>query len=263
MNYHNDEWIYNRLREHEQDVLTFFPKERVIGIFYYGSANYHLDTENSDVDTICLLSPPLSTITRRSTADPKTITRSNQELCFCFDIRDWFEYLRGSEKLIKYWEPLFTPYSIVNEKYEEAWNRVIAARYELISYSEYNFYASVRDEAEKLHREIIDFPRASRMHQLVKTGYDCKYLSYLAQYKIFLENHLAGRLFESNWDEKYVEELLPLKLGKLSKNEARVKNKELYQSIISAIPKVEQVNDEEIANLMDNLTKEIILQGVF
>lgn len=240
MNYHSDEWIHDRLQEHWQDVLKFFPEERIIGIFYYGAANYHLDTENSDVDSICLLAPTLSSVARRSEADPQTITRTNHELIFCFDVRDWFEKLRDSIKLIKYWEPLFTPYFLVNERFQEIWDKVVAAKYELTSYSAYNFYATIRVEVNKMHREIIDFPRPARMHQITKTRYDCKYLSYLAQYKIFLENYLAGKPFDCGWSEEHTSELMPLKLGELSLNDARKKNKELYQEIIAKIPEVEQ-----------------------
>lgn len=55
MNYHSKEWIMERLQEHWKDVLIYYPEDQIIGIFYYGAANYGVDTENSDVDTVCLL----------------------------------------------------------------------------------------------------------------------------------------------------------------------------------------------------------------
>ena len=48
MNYHTDKWIMERLEEHYKEALEHFPEERIVGIFYQGSGNYGLDTENSD-----------------------------------------------------------------------------------------------------------------------------------------------------------------------------------------------------------------------
>lgn len=48
MNYHSDQWIMDRVQEHYNEALEFFPKDRIVGIFYQGSGNYGLDYEDSD-----------------------------------------------------------------------------------------------------------------------------------------------------------------------------------------------------------------------
>lgn len=40
MNYHSDNWIMDRVREHYNEALEFFPEDRIVGIFYQGSGNY-------------------------------------------------------------------------------------------------------------------------------------------------------------------------------------------------------------------------------
>ena len=59
MNFHNDEWVMKRLQEHWNEALTLFNKFHIVGIFVQGSTNYGLDTENSDLDTKCIITPSL------------------------------------------------------------------------------------------------------------------------------------------------------------------------------------------------------------
>lgn len=46
-NFHSDEWIMNGVKEHYEEALTMFPENRIVGVFYQGSANYGLDYEKS------------------------------------------------------------------------------------------------------------------------------------------------------------------------------------------------------------------------
>ena len=62
MNFHSDEWIFKRLKEHLQEALTIFPKDKILGIFIQGSQNYGLDYEGSDIDTKCIVLPTLEDI---------------------------------------------------------------------------------------------------------------------------------------------------------------------------------------------------------
>ena len=40
MNFHSDDWIMDRVREHYNEALERFPEDRIVGIFYQGSGNY-------------------------------------------------------------------------------------------------------------------------------------------------------------------------------------------------------------------------------
>lgn len=33
MNFHSDEWIFNKLKEHYKEALNFFPEDRIVGLF--------------------------------------------------------------------------------------------------------------------------------------------------------------------------------------------------------------------------------------
>ena len=78
MNFHNDEWIMDRMREHYEDALKQYPENRIVGIFYQGSGNYGLDYEGSDVDTKCVLAPSLKELAE-SKMTSRTYVRENDE----------------------------------------------------------------------------------------------------------------------------------------------------------------------------------------
>lgn len=252
MNYHSDEWIYQRLEEHWKDVMIYYPREQIIGVFYYGSGNYNLDTENSDVDTICLLAPKLDSIADLTNPEPEIITRKNNELIFLYDIRLWFQHLRGVDQLVNYWEPLFTKYSIVESKYEQIWDRVLEHAEELTHYSDWNFYRYIEQKSAKMRRESFDFPSPQREYMIAKYGYDCKYLSYLAQYQIYLEDRLAGRPFPDGWSADYAPHLLEIKKGAFDKATARDLCKNIYKEITAKIPRVPKNENPEVDKLMND-----------
>lgn len=258
MNYHSKEWIMERLQEHWKDVLIYYPEDQIIGIFYYGAANYGVDTENSDVDTVCLLAPKLDDIASLSEVQSEIITRKNNELIFLYDIRDYFKGLREIDYLVKYWEILFTDFYIINNKYQSIWDRVVENTNLLTSYSDWNFYKYIEKKSAELRRESFDFPRECRMYQVVKFGYDAKYLSYLLQHQIILENKLAGRPFGEALSEKYAPHLLEIKLGTLDKKEARELCKQIYKEIMARIPKVIKKENPEADKIMNELSIEFL-----
>lgn len=258
MNYHDKEWIMERLQEHWKDVLIYYPEDQIIGIFYYGAANYGVDTENSDVDTVCLLAPKLDDIASLSEVQSEIITRKNNELIFLYDIRDYFKSLKELKDLVRHWGSLFTEYFIINNKYQKLWEQVLSHREELINYSEWNFYKYIEVECAAMRRQIFDFPKPNRTYIIAKYGYDPKKLHYLVQYQIILENKLAGKPFREALSEKYAPRLLEIKLGTLDKKEARELCKQTYKEIVARIPKVIEKENPEADKLMNELSIEFL-----
>ena len=52
--------IYDELFMREQEIRKTYPN--IVGIFLYGSQNYHLDTEYSDIDSRTLICPTIDDI---------------------------------------------------------------------------------------------------------------------------------------------------------------------------------------------------------
>ena len=53
----NKKQILARLQKHLEFSEQYFNKDRILGIFLYGSQNYNLVTDKSDVDSILVILP--------------------------------------------------------------------------------------------------------------------------------------------------------------------------------------------------------------
>jgi predicted nucleotidyltransferase len=86
--------IFESIEKHKQEVLKHVENEKqILGIFLYGSQNYMLDTEESDVDTVAIILP-----TERELYFEKPITKEihldNGEHIVMKDIREYIRMLK-------------------------------------------------------------------------------------------------------------------------------------------------------------------------
>ena len=94
MNFHSDEWIMNRVREHYNEALEHCPEDRIVGIYYQGSGNYGLDYSGSDVDTKLIVTPTFNDIAMNRNAVSTTHIRQNWEHIDFKDIRLYIQTFR-------------------------------------------------------------------------------------------------------------------------------------------------------------------------
>lgn len=193
MNYHTDEWINERVREHYEEALTMFPESRIVGVFYQGSANYGLDYEKSDVDTKCILVPTFEDIAFNRKPISTTHIRENEEH---IDLKDVRLYINCFEKQnLNFLEILFTPYKIVNPQYAEFWQKLVDAREDIAHYDAHRMFKSMRGIAlEKYHAMEHRYP--SKIEIIDKYGYDSKQLHHLMRIEEFLERYIKGESYE-------------------------------------------------------------------
>ena len=104
--------IKKRIKEHFDYVLN--KGYEVFGIYLQGSQNYMLETENSDIDTKCIVIPSLSDIVLNKEPISKTIVLENNEHIDVKDIRIMFDIFKKQN--INFIEILFTKYKIINQK---------------------------------------------------------------------------------------------------------------------------------------------------
>lgn len=114
------------------EISNVEANREVFGYFLYGSQNYGLADENSDIDMYCITVPSYeevlfgynknSTYKIQQTSDKNKITTKN--------IVDFFKELeKGNFTTI---ELLFTPYVIINEKYVEEWEDLRNMRFSFL-----------------------------------------------------------------------------------------------------------------------------------
>lgn len=194
MNYHTDEWINERVREHYEEALTMFPESRIVGVFYQGSANYGLDYEKSDVDTKCILVPTFEDIAFNRKPISTTHIRKNEEH---IDLKDVRLYINCFEKQnLNFLEILFTPYKIVNPQYAEFWQKLVDAREDIAHYDIHRAIKFMKGIAlEKYHAMEHRYP--TKIDIIDKYGYDSKQLHHLLRVEEYLARYIGGESYES------------------------------------------------------------------
>ena len=97
--------IQQALEEHKTAVLKKYPKDKLLGVFLYGSQNYGTSTENSDVDTKAILIPSFGDLILREPVS-KEIHLANNEHCEVKDIRELVKMFKKQN--INFLEILYT-----------------------------------------------------------------------------------------------------------------------------------------------------------
>lgn len=192
-NFHKDDVIMKRLREHYDEACGLIPEDRIVGVFLQGSQNYGLDYAGSDVDSKCIVLPTLEDICFNKKATSTTHVRENDEHIDLKDIRLMFQTFRKQN--MNFVEILFTEYKIINPLYEDLWNELISQNELVGRYNPHRAVTTMKGIAsEKFHALEHRYP--SRVEVIDKFGgYDSKQLHHLLRIEDFLERYINGETY--------------------------------------------------------------------
>jgi predicted nucleotidyltransferase len=219
MNFHSDEWIMDRVREHYNEALGHFPEDRIVGCFYQGSGNYGLDYEGSDVDTKLIVTPTFEDIAMNKKAVSTTHIRANEEHIDFKDIRLYIQTFRKQN--LNFLEILFTKYAIINPIYKTEWDRLVQAREAIAHYAPVQAIKSMKGIAmEKYHAMEHHYP--ARMSWIEKFGYDPKQLHHLIRVREYIERYIDGESYEDCLISTQPEYLQRVKIGFHNLDDARI-----------------------------------------
>ena len=218
MNFHSDEWIMDRVQEHYNEALEYFPEDRIVCLILQGSQNYGLDYEGSDIDTKLIVTPTFKEIAMNKKAVSTTHVRENEEHTDFKDIRLYIQTFRKQN--LNFLEILFSPYAIVNPMYAEQWNRLVSAREAIAHYSPVQAIKSMKGIAkEKYHAMEHHYP--ARIAWIEKFGYDPKQLHHLLRVEDYIRRYISGESYESCLQPLNPTHLQNVKIGCYSLDEAR------------------------------------------
>lgn len=208
-----------RVFEHYNEALEYFPKDNIVGIFLQGSQNYHLDTEFSDVDTKLVVTPTLDGICFNRAPHSTTHVRANDEHIDFKDIRLMLQTFRKQN--LNFLEILFTDYKVINPKYADIWDTLVEHREDIAHYNPYLAVKAMKGVAlEKFHAMEHHYPAKELV--LAQYGYDGKQLSHLVRVEEYLQRYIAGETYKECLISKIPDYLIDLKLNKYGLDEARV-----------------------------------------
>lgn len=218
MNFHTNEWIMEKLQEHYQEALEYFPEDRIVGIFLQGSQNYGLDVPNSDVDTKLIVVPTFEDIAFNRKPISTTHIRENEEHIDFKDIRLMLGTFRKQN--LNFLEILFTEYAIINPIYKEQWERLVVENEAIARYNTYQAVKSMKGIAmEKYHAMEHLYP--SKVKVIEKFGYDPKQLHHLLRVEDYLKRYISDEAYKSCLQPSDAKFLKEVKEGKYTLDEAR------------------------------------------
>lgn len=227
MNYHSDKWIMNRVMEHYKDAKKIVPEEQIVGIFYQGSGNYGLDSEDSDVDTKLIVVPSLREVALNRPAVSTTHVRANNEHIDIKDVRVMLQTFKKQN--INFLEVLFTSYAYVLPKFDKIWKILVDRREDIARYNPKKFYKTMAGMS-KAKFEALEHPYPSRAHLIEQYGYDGKQLCHLIRFNGFLHDYIDGRTFKDCLTNNNAEYLKLVKNQIYSLHEARYWANYVYQN---------------------------------
>ena len=262
MNYHSDNWINEKVRDHYMEAKEYFPDDSIVGIFLQGSQNYGLDYEGSDVDTKLIVVPTFKDIAMNKQPISTTHVRSNNEHTDWKDVRLYIQTFRKQN--LKFVEILFTPYKIINPKYSYQWNRLINAREEIARYAP-NQVIKVMGGVSRERYHAMEHRHPSRIEWIDRFGYDPKQLHHLIRMEQFIERYIQGQPYEHCLKDYDAEYMVKVKRGYYSLEEARKVADDAIKNINAMCDKflsVEHPVNEKIDDLLNDVQYEIMKLSV-
>lgn len=240
------EEVQKQVKNHYNKLVEF--GYNVVGVFLYGSQNYELDYEKSDVDTKAVILPTLQDIVLNRQPVSTTIDMGNNCLCDVKDIRKMFECFKKQN--INFIELLFTKYYVLNPIYEILYKPMMDNAEKI---AKYNNYASINCMSgmalEKYN--ALTHPYPSIKEKIDKYGYDNKQLHHILRLKDFIVRYCEGEAYKNILIPTSKEDLLAVKSGYIySLEEAKKLAKDTCDWI-------KQYKDEYMANNPVVIDKEV------
>lgn len=259
MNYHSDQWIMDRVREHYNEALEHFPEDRIVGIFYQGSGNYGLDTPTSDVDTKLIVTPTFHDLAMNKQPVSTTHVRANDEHIDFKDVRLYIQTFRKAN--INFLEILFTPYAIVNPLYEIEWNRLVDTREAITHYDRVRAIKAMQGTAHTKYKQLENNSPA-HAKDIEKFGYSPKEYCHLLRVEEFITRYIAGESYADCMITKQSEHLKDVKSGCYTLGDVRwmadVTMTRLDEVCQSYLEECDKTVDEEVNALLNDVQYNIM-----
>lgn len=146
------------VREHRDYILSLGYKENdIVGIFLFGSQNYGLEAETSDVDTKCVILPSLQDSIFGEVDWAKELHLPNGEHCNLMTIQHYVNNLLKCN--LNYTETLFSDYCILNPLYEDIFSEAFLDMRETIAVSDKT--RCVKSVKGQMHRYFKEFSKVT------------------------------------------------------------------------------------------------------
>lgn len=257
------ETIFQRLQS-DYDYCVSAGYE-VVGVFLFGSQNYGVSLETSDIDTKAVVIPSLmNNIVWGKNTISAEVERENGKLSI-YDL----ESLQSSIKKqsMNFVEILFTPYRILNPVYEAFYNPMFEHREGIAKLNTFKAVHCVLSMAHRQHSRLFTKLPANEA-RVSRAGYDYKAFAELLRLEYALNALIAELPYECALVGLHVETLRKIKSYEMQLTPEQVKENadaavkhmsgrvDMYDEIMG------QTIDQEMVELVDSVTRNIILRYI-
>lgn len=207
----NKEQIINELQKRKEIVEGY--GHTIFFIALYGSQNYGLATENSDIDCKAIVIPTTMNIIMQSEPVFCTIKAFDNELIEVMDVRHFFKKLTKQHP--NYLEILYTDYMIVNEDYSDIMDALLRNRDSIV---QSNIFGTIGNIVGNIngYRGSLFHRKPSNEKDYDRCGYAPKDLMHMYRLLWFLNDFLAGKPYKDCLlNETNVKWLLEVKAGEI------------------------------------------------
>lgn len=247
--------VFKTLQKHYDIVENL--GYNIIGVFLYGSQNYKLDYDESDIDSKAIIIPSLHDIVLGKKLISTTITTDKNEQIDLKDIRIMFDNLKKQN--INYIETLFTEYKILNKDFSDIINPLFENNELIARYDEkkaLNCMAGMVLEKYK----ALEYPYPTTKEKIEKYGYDGKQLHHIIRIAQFMTKYINGEKYSDCLIADNRENLISIKRdNNIPLGDARILAKNMSESVY--LMKNDYLNNTEctINTEVDDLLENIVL----
>jgi predicted nucleotidyltransferase len=256
---------YRRLREHYIAATDHIDGREVFGTFVFGSQNYGLDDENSDLDSKLLVIPTIKDIASLQPPLSTTIERTNGDHIDIRDVRLFIDNFKSQSH--NSLEALFTPFFSMKEDYISQWSRLITKREDIAHINPYKAAKAMQGMAHRNMKLLTSELEHGQDIFKVK-GYNPKMLHHILKSEYFLKRYTRG--------EAYIDCIVPEGSERdfilLAKQGVFVKDEAEHYAIDAVITinkiaedfcsKITDESDEKLLGFIDEVKEEIVRIGL-
>lgn len=245
-----ENYIKTRIAAHADKVIKKYGKENVLGVFLYGSQNYNLATENSDVDTVAIIVPTFSDLCLRSPISKEL--NIDEEHCNVKDIREYMKMIKKQN--INFIETLFTEYFWVNPKYQSIWASFTIQNNNLVQFDPDRAIVAAYHQAENTFKQLLNTKDDDKITIGKKFVNTYRLIDFC--YKFYNGKDFLSCI-QQNGNNR--ERLLKLKMGKSLTYEELYSLKSYMDYVRDNIIYSEKkLKNDEITGIMDSLINLVI-----
>lgn len=251
--------VQDKLRTHVQLVKEKFPDYTFYFCALYGSQNYGLDTEDSDVDSKIAIIPNSRDIILGRDKLSTTLHMPDGSVCEVKDLREMMvQFYKGN---INFTEMLYTPYYIKNDDFSNrySFDSLRSNRDMIVNH---NPLALIKMAAAMARTKYLTFTKVNNNNKEVieKYGYDPKSLVTLLRLESFIYSYLVEypEDYRTSLTPKNNEELRYMRTNPLSSNAADILAKKGIESVDEMLRvAIKKYSTEELQNKSINNSKKV------